>query len=119
MHRATDLALTIIQELSGSLAANDESGTKSHAREVFNLLFFLWAAEKSCTNKVTLGEHPSLKLFNNRYQGILEKLSPRKVGAGQQVRRSPLPSQREDTIAKEGKTVTTIATNVMSLTPAG
>jgi hypothetical protein len=57
-HKAADLALTVVQEISGSLAANDESETYSRAQEVYNLLLFLWAVEKSCTTKVTLGDPP-------------------------------------------------------------
>jgi len=65
-HRAADLALTVIQEISGSLAANDEIDIESRAKEVYNLLLFLWAVEKGFTTKVTLDEPLSSELFDVR-----------------------------------------------------
>jgi hypothetical protein len=40
-YRAADLALTVIQEISGNLAANNKSDTDNQAKEVYNLLLFL------------------------------------------------------------------------------
>jgi hypothetical protein len=44
-----------MQELSGSLAAEEVIGANKRAKEVHNLLLFLWAVKKSCTMKVSLG----------------------------------------------------------------
>jgi hypothetical protein len=96
-HRAADLALTVIREISGSLAADDESDTDSREKEVYNLLLFLWAVEKSCTTKVTLGDPPSLELFDIRCQGILNTLSPRRSRSRTASKKnSPPPPKSQD-----------------------
>jgi hypothetical protein len=57
--RAADLALAVMQELSGSLATDEEMDANKRAKEVHNLLLSLWAVEKSLTTKVALGDPPS------------------------------------------------------------
>jgi hypothetical protein len=75
--RAASLALVIMKELSGSLASEEEMEAESQAKEVHNLLLFLWAVKKSWTSKVGLTDPPDSELFDSRCQAILQKLSPR------------------------------------------
>jgi hypothetical protein len=56
--RAANLALAIIEALSGNLASKEEMQAEDRGKEVHNLLLFLWAVEKSLTTKVTLGDPP-------------------------------------------------------------
>jgi hypothetical protein len=56
--RAANLALAVIEALSGNLASKEEMRAEDRAKEVHNILMFLWAVEKSLTTKVTLGDPP-------------------------------------------------------------
>jgi hypothetical protein len=76
--RAANLALAVIEVLSGNLMSEEEMQAKDRAKEVHNLLLFLWAVKKSLTTKVTLGDPPGSEKIDNRCQSILAKLSPRK-----------------------------------------
>jgi hypothetical protein len=74
--RAADLALAVMQELAGSLAPDEEMDANKRAKEVHNLLLFLWAVKKSLTSKVGLADPPNSELLDNCCQEILQKLSP-------------------------------------------
>jgi hypothetical protein len=62
---AASLALAVIQELSGSLAPEEEMEAEGQAKEVHNLLLFLGAVKKSWTSKVGLTDPPYSKLFDS------------------------------------------------------
>jgi hypothetical protein len=83
-----------MQELSGSLATDEEMDAHKRAKEVHNLLF-LWAVEKSLTTKVALGDPPGSELFdNNRCQAILEKLNLNQDRRSTSSRRKKAPPIR-------------------------
>jgi hypothetical protein len=63
--QAANLALAVMQELSGSLAPEEETESESRAKEVHDLLLFLWAVKKSWTSKVGLTDPPNLELFDS------------------------------------------------------
>jgi len=90
--KAGVLAMHVMCAFGIGVELNDDEVHKN-PEEIHQLMIFLWAVENQRATKVSISDAPFSELFDNRVQGIMDKLDPVREQIEEKVRRwSPPPS---------------------------